>query len=193
MEIIRVIASSIGNNSYILLTKKPAIIDPSENVDVILNHLKEYIKLEDLEYIILTHYHFDHVFGAPKLKEETNAKIMIHELDAKFLSFKPDKLLKDNDVIDLGDFSLKVIHTPGHTPGSICLYESKGKILFSGDTIFSYGGVGRTDLTGGSSEQLTESIKKICKLNVKFLYPGHEEIVKNPDLKVEKFLVDIEF
>jgi len=176
MRVIRVIASSIGNNSYILLTKKPAVIDPSENLDAILNHLKEHIKLEDLEYIILTHYHFDHVFGVPKLKGVTKAKVMIHELDAKFLDFKLDKLLKDNDVIDLGDCSLKVIHTPGHTPGSICLYESKSKSLFSGDTIFTHGSLGRTDLTGGNIEQLIESIKKISKLDVKVLYPGHGEI-----------------
>ena len=136
MKVIRVIASSIGNNSYILLTKKPAIIDPSENVDAVLNHLKEHIEPEKLEHIILTHYHFDHVLGVPRLKEETNAKVMIHGLDAKFLDFKPDKLLKDNDIIDLGNCSLKVIHTPGHTPGSICLYEPKSKSLFSGDTVF---------------------------------------------------------
>ena len=176
MKVIRVIASSIGNNSYILLTEKPAVIDPSENVDAVLNHLKEHIKPEDLEYILLTHGHFDHVFGAPKLKEETHAKIMIHELDAKFLSFKPDKTLKNNDVIDLGDCKLKVIHTPGHTPGSICLYEPKTKSLFSGDTVFAHGSFGRTDLAGGNTEQLIESLKRLSKLDVKVLYPGHEEI-----------------
>jgi glyoxylase-like metal-dependent hydrolase (beta-lactamase superfamily II) len=193
MKVIRVIASNIGNNTYILLTKKPAIIDPSENVDAILNHLKEYIKPEDLEYIILTHYHFDHVFGAPKLKEETNAKIMIHELDAKFLSFKPDKTLKENETLDLGNIKLKVIHTPGHTPGSICLYEPKSKSLFSGDTIFAHGSIGRTDLPGGSSEQLIESIKKICKLNVNVLYPGHDEITdKNVDEQIRNSLKTIQ-
>jgi glyoxylase-like metal-dependent hydrolase (beta-lactamase superfamily II) len=194
MKVIRVIASSIGNNTYILLTKKPAIIDPSENVDAILNHLKEHIKPEDLEGIILTHYHFDHVLGVPRLKEETNAEVMIHELDANFLSFKPDKLLKDDDVINLGNCSLKVIHTPGHTLGSICLYESKSKILFSGDTVFPCGGVGRTDLPGGSPEQLIESIKKISKLNVKVLYPGHDEITdKNVNEQIRKSLENIQF
>jgi len=179
MKVIRVIASSIGNNSYILLTKKPAIIDPSENVDAILNHLKEHIKPEDLEYIILTHYHFDHVFGVPKIKEETNAKIMIHESDARFLDFKPDKLLKDNDVINLDNFSLKVIHTPGHTPGSICLYEPKSKSLFSGDTFFTGGGIGRTDFPGGNAEELKKSIEKLSKLDVRILYPGHGEITED--------------
>ena len=179
MKVIRVIASNIGNNSYILLTKKPAVIDPSENVDAILNHLKEHIKPEDLKYVILTHYHFDHVVGVPRLKKETKAKVMIHELDAKFLNFKPDKLLKNADIIDLGNYSLKVIHTPGHTPGSICLYDVKSKSLFSGDTIFSGGGVGRTDLSGGDSEKLRKSIEKLSKLDVKILYPGHGEITND--------------
>jgi len=176
MKVIRVIASSIGNNSYILLTKKPAVIDPSENVDAVLNHLKEHIKPGDLDYIILTHYHYDHVLGVSRLKEETKAKVMIHGLDAKFLDFKLDKLLKDNDLIDLGNCSLKVIHTPGHTPGSICLYESKSKSLFSGDTIFAHGSLGRTDLTGGNARQLIESIKRLSKYDIKILYPGHDEI-----------------
>jgi len=190
MKVIRVIASSIGNNSYILLTKKPAVIDPSENVDAVLNHLKEHIKPEDLEYIILTHYHYDHVLGVPKLKEETKAKVMIHELDAKFLSFRPDKLLKDNDVIDLGDCSLKVIHTPGHTPGSICLYEPKSKSLFSGDTVFAHGGFGRTDLTGGSIKQLIKSIKLLNELDVRILYPGHGEVIdKNAKKHMRESLI----
>ncbi len=188
MKVIRVIASSIGNNSYILLTKKPAIIDPSENVDAILNHLKEHIKPEDLEYIILTHYHYDHVLGVTKLKEETKAKVMIHELDAKFLNFKSDKILKDNDMIDLVNSSLKVIHTPGHTSGSICLYESKSKSLFSGDTVFAYGSFGRTDL-GGNIKQLVESLKRLSKLDVRIVYPGHDEIMnQKPEEQIKESL-----
>lgn len=175
MEVVRVISSSLENNTYILLTKKPAIIDPSENVDAILNHLKEHIKPEDLEYIILTHYHFDHVLGVPKLKELTKAKVMIHESDEEFLNFKPDKLLKDDEILDLGDCKLKVIHTPGHTPGSICLYEPKSKSLFSGDTVFAHG-IGRTDLAGGDIKELIESLKLLSKLDVKILYSGHGEI-----------------
>lgn len=160
-----------------MLTKRPAIIDPSEDVDVIINHLKEHVKLEELEYIILTHYHFDHVFGVPKLRKITNAKVMIHELDANFLTFKPDEFLKDNEVIDLGYCKLKVIHTPGHTPGGICLYEPKSKSLFSGDTLFAHGGFGRTDI-GGNITQLVESLKKLSKLDLKIIYPGHDEILK---------------
>jgi len=176
MKVIRVVASEIGTNSYLLLTKKPVIIDPCTLADKVLNNLKKHIKPQDLEYIILTHYHYDHADAALKIKEVTKAKVLIHELDAKFLDFKPDRTLRDNEILDLRDNKLKVIHTPGHTPGSICLFEPKTKSLFSGDTVFPYGSVGRTDLPGGSTEQLIESLKRLCKLDVKVLYPGHGEI-----------------
>jgi len=175
MKVIRVVASEIGTNSYLLLNKKPVIIDPCTLADKVLNNLKKYIEPEDLEYIILTHYHYDHADAALKIKEVTKAKILIHESDVKFLDFKPDRTLRDNEILNLGDYKLKVIHTPGHTPGSICLFEPKTKSLFSGDTVFSQG-VGRTDLPGGSTEQLIESLKRLCKLDVKVLYPGHGEV-----------------
>ena len=176
MKVIRVIASEIWTNSYLLLTKKPTIIDPSENAEIVLNNLKRYIKAEDLKYIILTHFHEDHTLATPMIKEGTNAEVLIHELDTKFLDFKPDRTLKGGEILNLGDCKMKVIHTPGHTPGSICLYEEKSNGLFSGDTIFPNGGVGRTDLLGGNTQQLIESIKGLCKLDVKILYPGHGEI-----------------
>jgi glyoxylase-like metal-dependent hydrolase (beta-lactamase superfamily II) len=186
MKVIRVVASWIEANSYLLLTKKPVIIDPAENAEIVLNNLKKHIKTENLKYIILTHYHDDHTLATPIIKKETNAKILIHELDTSFLDFKPDKTLKGDEILDLGDCKLKVIHTPGHTPGSICLYEEKSKSLFSGDTVFPDGGVGRTDLPGGNTQQLIESIKRLCKLDVKILYPGHGEITdKNVNQQIK--------
>jgi len=176
MKVIRVVASDIGTNSYLLLTKKPAIIDPCTLADKVLNNLKEHIEPEDLEYIILTHYHYDHADATLKIKEATKAKVLIHELDVKFLDFKPDRTLRDNEILDLGDCKLNVIHTSGHTPGSICLFNTKTKSLFSGDTVFPHGGLGRTDLPGGSNGQLIESLKRLCKLDVKVLYPGHGEV-----------------
>ncbi len=92
-------------------------------------------------------------------------------MDAKFLDFEPDRTLKDKETLDLGDVKLKVIHTPGHTPGSICLYEPRSKSLFSGDTVFPFGSVGRTDLPGGDAKEIIHSIKRL-----KILYPGHGEI-----------------
>lgn len=187
MKVIRIVASEIGNNSYLLLTKKPVIIDPSENAKVVLNNLKGHIKPKDLEYIILTHFHEDHTLVTPIIKKETNAEVLIHELDAGFLDFKPDRKLKGGEILNLGDCELKVIHTPGHTPGSICLYEEKSKVLFSGDTIFPNGGVGRTDLLGGNTQQLIESVERLCELDVKVLYPGHDEVTdKNVNEQIKK-------
>jgi glyoxylase-like metal-dependent hydrolase (beta-lactamase superfamily II) len=188
MKVVSFISSELGTNAYLILSKKPSIIDPGTYTDLVLQKLEEY-NVKTLEFIILTHYHYDHSQNAPKIRELTKAKIMMHEADFQilqtrldvewyknFTNFKPDVLLKGNETINLGDCILDVIHTSGHSSGSICLYESKSKSLFSGDTIFSHGGVGRTDFPGGNSESLKESIEKLTKLDIKTLYPGHGEI-----------------
>jgi glyoxylase-like metal-dependent hydrolase (beta-lactamase superfamily II) len=140
-------------------------------------------KLDDFDWVVNTHGHFDHVGGDGYF---FNAKIAIHEADAHIvekgdqeLSFadffdgdikphKVEKRLKDGDEIA----GMKVVHTPGHSPGSICLYDEKNKILFSGDTVFS-DGVGRTDLPGGDEALLKKSVEKIKALKVEKLFPGH--------------------
>lgn len=145
---------------------------------------------ENIKLVINTHAHFDHIGGNGYF---LNAKIAIHESDANILETgneeksnaeffngklrprKVDLKLKDGQIIN----GLKVIHTPGHTPGSICLYNEKEKILFSGDTIFA-DGVGRTDLIGGSKEQLKNSLEKLAKLKMGKILPGHgEPVLKN--------------
>ena len=178
MKVIRTIASELQTNSYLILAKKPTMIDTGTYADIILNTLKKHIKPKELEYIVLTHFHYDHTTVTPIIKKETSAKVLIHESDAKFLSFKPDKTLKDNQILNLGDVKLKVIHTPGHTPGGICLYEPESKSLFSGDTAFPYGSIGRTDFLEGNLKQMIESLERLSKLNVKTLYPGHGEITR---------------
>jgi len=175
MRIIRIIASEIETNSYLILAKKPALIDPGTYPDVVFKNLKKHIKPKELKYIILTHYHYDHATATQAIKKETNAEVLIHEEDVKYLDFKPDRILKDGEILDLGNVKLKVIHTPGHSPGSICLYEPESKSLFSGDTIFSCG-VGRTDLPGGDTKKIIDSIERLTKLDFKILYPGHGEI-----------------
>ena len=141
-------------------------------------------------HIINTHGHSDHTAGNEAIKTASGAKLLIHEVDANRLgkvvhktfsrilggkgSPAPDVLLNDNDLIQIGDgTNLRVIHTPGHTPGSICLY-SDGHI-FTGDTLF-VGAVGRTDLPGGSSKQLLTSIQeKIYTLpGSTIVWPGHD-------------------
>ncbi len=149
--------------------------------------------LADIKQVINTHGHFDHIGGNGYF---LNAQIAVHEKDADIVEkgdaqasvadffdgkLKPMKVhrkLREGDVIAVGKYSFTVIHTPGHTPGSICLYDRKNRILVSGDTVFS-DGVGRTDLPGGDEEQLHESIEKLKGLDVKVILPGHGEPVLN--------------
>jgi len=176
-----------GANAYLIDAERPVLVDVG--APNMFDLLKEFMNPTDLEYIILTHCHYDHTFGTAQLAERTGASIAIHEEDAKLLgedwatasdmfgarapSIEPDMLLKGGESLDLGDVSLRIIHTPGHTPGSICLYGSG--LLFSGDTIFAAGGIGRTDL-GGDAHALVDSIKLLTTLDVDILYPGHGEI-----------------
>lgn len=167
-------------------TKQGVIIDPGGNEDDILAACRaENITVK---YIINTHGHPDHVCGNAKLKEATGAEIVMHAADADFfeqpqveqffsqlgLPASPpvDKRVEDGDTITFGNERLKVIHTPGHTPGGICLYSPPN--LFSGDTLFA-GGVGRTDFPGGSTQQLLDSIKeRILALPPDtIVWPGH--------------------
>jgi len=146
----------------------------------------------DIKKVINTHAHFDHIGGNGYFLK---ADIAAHELDAEVIEKgdqekswadyfdgklvpKPVKFkLKEGDKIDVGGMELEVIHTPGHTPGSICLYDRKSKILFSGDTIFS-DGIGRTDTPGGNEDDLFQSIDKVMQLDINTLLPGHGDWIK---------------
>ena len=182
--IIPFISSSFSSNVYLLKAKKITLIDVGMEPKNLLKKLKKEINLKDLNLIILTHNHPDHTLALPFLLKETRAKVAIHkdELTSKTKSImgfpipeiKPDLILNGGEKLNLGDFSLDVIHTPGHTSGSICLYQDR--ILFSGDTIFAGGNIGRTDL-GGDNKDLLSSIKKLTDLNVEMVYPGHGEII----------------
>jgi glyoxylase-like metal-dependent hydrolase (beta-lactamase superfamily II) len=152
-------------------TREAAVIDPGDEPDKILLALAG-LKLK-VKYIINTHGHFDHVGGNKKMKEVTGADLLIHSNDAPMLSYlsksasawglnaedspPPDLMVKDGDEIKFGEITLKVIHTPGHSPGGISLYSDG--IVFVGDTLFA-GSIGRTDFPGGDFETLIASIRK---------------------------------
>jgi len=180
MEIKHLIVGPLLTNCYILISKGEALaIDPGGGLKKILKEIGE----AKLKYIILTHYHWDHLLAAPKLKKVTSAKILIHEDVKDFIKFEVDQFLKEGDEIGyppfgrVGEISLKVIHTPGHTKGSICL--AGDDFIFTGDTIFE-DGYGRTDLPGGSQKDLEKSLKKLEKIlkpGMK-IYPGHGSIFK---------------
>ena len=165
--------------------------------------------LADVKHVVNTHGHFDHIGGNGYF---LNASVAIHENDApvvekgdaeasvaeffdgKLKPMKVSRKLRDGDVVAAGSHSFKVIHTPGHTPGSICLYDQKGRILITGDTIFA-DGVGRTDLPGGDEEKLHESIEKLKKLvDVKVILPGHgEPVLDKGKQAIEKLSEMLEF
>ncbi|MFC1850679.1 MBL fold metallo-hydrolase [candidate division CSSED10-310 bacterium] len=172
----------IGDES----SKRAALIDPAGDHHLILPKLKEYDLTVD--WIINTHGHWDHTAGNDATANETGAKILIHEGDAQRLKSIPNRifsrflggrkspdpvqLLQDGDNIDVGELSLKVIHTPGHSEGSICLYHDGN--IFTGDTLFTEGH-GRTDFPGGSIQKIMDSIQnKILSLpDDTIIWPGH--------------------
>ena len=178
-------------NCYILgdeETKEAVVIDPGGDEEEILEALK-YAEL-NLKYIIDTHGHFDHVDANQPLKEATGAKIAIHEADAQMLSqpsaeamfftgnrarvSQADLLLKEDDLISFGPYRLKVLYTPGHTPGSISLVLEGFPYVYVGDLLFA-GSIGRTDFPGGSFDNLIQAVRtKIFPLGDRYaVYPGH--------------------
>jgi glyoxylase-like metal-dependent hydrolase (beta-lactamase superfamily II) len=185
MEIKHFIVGPLLTNCYLLISEgEAAVIDPGGGAKAILKEIEE--SKAKLKYIILTHGHWDHTLSVLKIKGKTGAKILIHEAEKEFVKpapyrnkvsgtgFKVDQFLKEGDEIKIGTSLLKVIHTPGHTKGSISLLGKD--FIFTGDTIFK-DGYGRTDLKGGSQKDLENSLKKLEKIlkpGMK-VYPGHGE------------------
>jgi len=189
MTVKKLIVGPMEANCYILAdekTKRAIIIDPGDEAEKILRK----VNAEELEiiYIVNTHAHIDHIGANDIIREETGACLLIHSADAPFLEdpemnlsimidkkrkfSSPTKMLEEGDQIRVDGISLRVLHTPGHTPGSICLHV-KDK-LFTGDTLFA-GSVGRTDLPGGNLLDLENSIKEklLVFSDEVIVYPGH--------------------
>lgn len=189
LKIKSLVVGPIQNNCYVVCDeqKRGFIVDPGGDSDKIVAACEGI----EINYIINTHGHLDHIGGNLKLKQEfPHAQLVIHEDDEKMLydpnlnlsammgekiiSPKADILVKDQDNLDFGQRKIKVIHTPGHTPGGILLLIDD--LLFTGDTVFA-GSVGRTDLPGGDMHLQVKSIKKqFSNLSNKLkIFPGHGE------------------
>ncbi len=206
MKLVRVQAGVYAVNCYIIYCeekKEGIIVDPGGDVDTILDYIRE--NGLNIKYLILTHGHGDHIGGLKELKEKLNAKIAIHEEDAEMLKdasknlssqmpmqkveLEADILLSEGDIIEFGNEIAKVIHTPGHTRGGICLVINDS--IITGDTLFA-GSIGRTDLYGGDYDTLIKSIKEKLMIypDETKIYPGHgspstigKERHRNPFLK----------
>ena len=140
---------------------------------------------DEIDIIVLTHCHYDHIAHVKEIAHMCNAPICIHRLDgpglrddsrslsinfgARSPGIVPDRLLEEGEMVG----HLRVLHTPGHTPGSICLYNENEAALISGDTVFCGGGFGRFDFPGGDRTQLALSLERLAALEVEGLYPGH--------------------
>lgn len=177
-------------NTYLIKGSKTILIDPGHI------HLFDFVRAEllsldltpqQIDLIVITHAHPDHLEAAALFKKPTLFTMGLAEFE--FIKqwfgpygqetgngFEPDFFLQDGE-LTLGDLSFQVITTPGHSPGSICLYWPERKALFSGDLIFSQG-VGRTDLPGGNGGLLKESIQQIAVLDIDYLLSGHGEVIK---------------
>jgi len=186
-------------------TKEAAVVDPADDIDLLVSLARD----NDLKikYILNTHGHVDHVMGNAEMKEKTGARIVIHAEEADYLerigdywlqafdarrSPPADDVLRDGDLFRVGGIAWQVLHTPGHTPGGICLYHADYGICLTGDTLF-VGSVGRTDGPRASWPELFESIKTrlLVLPDETEIFPGHnygfsptstigEERVSNP-------------
>jgi len=199
MEIHCIYGIQYDSNIYVITGKNNTIIDCGTGLNsrYVIDKIKEFVDLKEIKHIILTHEHYDHCGGVREIYDllDGKAKIYAHEKAsdkiergdsdfARMLGGVMPKMpvnvkLKDKDEIKIGDEKFQVLNTPGHTPGCICLYDPKNKVLFSGDTVFAYGSFGRYDFPGGDAYELKESIERLTKLDVLDLYPGHESIVKD--------------
>lgn len=185
----QMVVGSMGVCCYIFgceKSKKAAVVDPGGDAERILRRVGE-LGL-NLDMILLTHSHPDHVCANRQIKEATGAQIIAHKLEAEFMerpeiknyfsmlgmeeSPPVDKTVEGGDIIEIGEEKLEVIFTPGHTPGGICFYSAPH--LITGDTLF-VGGIGRTDFPGGSQQELFDSIRnKLLTLPEEtIVWPGH--------------------
>jgi glyoxylase-like metal-dependent hydrolase (beta-lactamase superfamily II) len=196
-------------NSYFIDGPTRILIDPGHRA--MFDHVEKGLKdlrlaVEDIDLIICTHGHPDHL-EAVQLFKGTKTKFTMHETEWQWIdtigrpmsaalgidmdAIRPDFFLQEGE-LSLDDLQLQVIHTPGHSPGSVCLYWSDQKVLFSGDVVFKEG-LGRTDLPGGDGSRLKASIKRLAELDVEWLLSGHgdpvsgtEEVKANFD-QIEQF------
>ena len=182
-------------NTYLIDGEKRILVDPGHYH--LFGHVQEglsglSLSPQDIDIVIITHGHPDHMEGI-RVFAETPTMIAVSKAEMDFIKgvaphygdalgisgLEPDILLREGD-LKIGDINFQVIQTPGHSPGSICLYWPLKKVLLAGDVIFNQG-IGRTDLPGGNGQELKESIKRISRLDLDYVLTGHGDIVSGSD------------
>ncbi|HIH00833.1 TPA: MBL fold metallo-hydrolase [Thermoplasmata archaeon] len=180
------------SNVYLLEDDDPVVVDGGTGryIDSTLEEIAKIVPLESVGRIVLTHSHYDHIGGAAAMRKATGATIYLHEAEAEPLRAGDVSLtvssmfgkgvgdidvepLREGQTIRCGPCELEVLHTPGHSPGSLSLFDRKAKAAIVGDTVFCDGGVGRWDLPGGNLGQLKSSLERLRTLGMKSMYPGH--------------------
>ena len=190
-------------NTYLIHGEKTVFIDPghSRHVERLSHQMEEDgISPEEIDLIILTHSHPDHFEGleafldkpvkiAMNREEERylldSGKLLFEMMRQPLPKFRIDFYLKEGE-LHLGEKTFRIYQTPGHSPGSLSIYWSERKVLFTGDLIF-YGGIGRTDFLEGNSKLLVESIERLADLDTEILLPGHGEIVMGREMVLQNF------
>ena len=182
-------------NTYVIRDELTVLIDPGFEIYLGLRleeMEKDGISAEDIDLIMLTHLHPDHCNATAALKDISGAKVALHSSQMEYLDimleevsrvlgvgtgpkFEVDLVLDEN--LSIGDTELRIVHTPGHSPGSVCFYVSAEKILICGDLVFEKS-VGRTDLPFGNKEELEKSINMISALDTELLLPGHGALIE---------------
>jgi len=178
-------------NTYLLKGERNILVDPGHDhlFGHVLNGLSALsLKLDDIDFVFITHGHPDHMEAVRRFKDFSTVVMVsqaemdfVRDLVARYggredyINFEPEVFIHEGR-FRAGDMEFQVIYTPGHSPGSVCLHWMEKNVLFTGDVVFNRG-VGRTDLPGGSGQMLTESIKRISRLQIDCLLPGHGEPV----------------
>lgn len=188
---IRRIASAVpyDSNIYLVSGEHPIIVDAGTGFDSpgVISRIRSACP-QGPAMIVATHCHFDHVGGLADLVDAFGCPAFAGWRDAPHIrepdgfvsddmfrgSMRPVDVhdLREGDILDSGDHTLTVLETPGHTSGSICLYDGEDRLLISGDTLFA-DGYGRTDLPGGSGSSMVASLRRLSKLDISGLFPGH--------------------
>jgi len=192
VKILKLPVGQLRANCYIVFDEKTTdsiIIDPGDEADFLIQKILDHELTP--RYIVATHAHFDHIQAVNELKLAFDVPFLMHKSDETLLKHyrksalyftkvdpgpapRVDRFLTDQDEIKIENYKLKIIHTPGHTPGGLCLYNNE--VIFTGDTIFAKGAVGRTDFPYSNPLELANSINKILNLNSRLIIlPGHEE------------------